>query len=191
MKTKFILHGGWTSKECQHNTMFFSEFTRGLEDGAKVLFVGFAREDEAEQLEVYERTKGFILAHTDKQLEVKNATPENFVEEIAWADAIFVTGGQTWLLKERLQEYTDSKFGSLLAGKVYAGSSAGANVVSKYHTSGFAEGVQEGLGIVPVCLMAHYGDPEFNGIEEHKHWFDNYDYELITIPECHYKVFEI
>lgn len=188
MKTKFILHGGMTSQDNPHNDAFFTEFSKDLKDGDTVLYIPFAREAEEEQEEVFARDKHAILAHTDKQLQVLKANLEQFKDQLQEADAIFVTGGVTKVLKERL--LTCPEFEELIKDKVYAGSSAGANVVAKFHTSGFAEGVQEGLGILPIGIIAHFGNPEFNATEESKEWFPE-DIELLTLPECEWKVIEL
>ena len=184
MLTKFLLHGGASSEVQESNNLFFQEFTKDLADGANILFIGFARETETEQQEVFERDRVKILASTDKNINVEKAELDIFKEQLIKADAIYATGGVSKILKERLQ--TCPEFADLLAGKTYAGSSAGANVVSKYHTSGFTEGVLEGLDILPVCVMAHYGNPDFNGTDETEHWFNDVrgDMELIKLPEC-------
>lgn len=190
MKTKFILHGGMTSQDSPHNDSFFTEFSKDLVDGSKVLYVAFARKSEEEQREVYERDKKMILAHTHQSLVVEKAELEKFETQLEQADAVYVTGGTSKILKECLE--TCPNFSKLLAGKIYAGSSAGANVLSHYHTSAFAEGLQQGLGIIPICVMAHYGNPEFNATEARKSLFDEYtdDYELLLLPECEWVVKE-
>lgn len=191
MQTTFILHGGGTSRDDTNNDAFFAEMVKEVEDGDTVLVVTFACEQEDEQEEVYQRDKREIISQTDKAVAVEQAKPEIFTTQLAHAAVIYVPGGVTSVLKERLLQYPD--FAELVAGKTYAGCSAGANVVSTYHTSGFAAGVQAGLGMVPVCLMAHYGNPDFNGVPEHEHWFDDVrgDMELLRLPECEWVVKEI
>lgn len=191
MKTRFILHGGMTSQESPHNDSFFVEFSRDLKDGDNVLYVGFARESTEEQQEVFERDKTAILAHTAKSLVIEKAELDTFEAQLKQADAVYVTGGTTKVLKERL--LTCPNFAELIKGKTYAGSSAGANVVSKYHTSFAYAELQEGLGILPICIMSHYGNPEFNAGEGRKALFADYinDYELVLLPECEWQVKEI
>jgi peptidase E len=191
MKTKFILHGGATSVKSVHNNAFFAEFTSGLKDGDTVLYVGFARESIAEQREVYERDREKICSSTKADIDVVFAEESRFQEQLKNAQAIYVTGGKTSVVKQRLQQFPD--FAELLAGKVYAGSSAGANVVSKCHTSGFADGLQKGLGIVPVCVMAHYGNPEYNAGEEQAVLFRDFagKYDLLKLAETEWEVREV
>jgi peptidase E len=191
MKTKFILHGGMTSQDNPHNDSFFTELFKDLKDGDRVLYVAFARESEEEQNEVYRRDEQAILSHTDKSLIIEKAELDKFENQIEQSDAVYVTGGTSKILKERL--LTCPSFGKSLKGKVYAGSSAGANVISKYHTSYASDELQEGLGILPICVMAHFGNPEFNAAEERKSLFDDYltKYELVLLPECEWVVKEI
>lgn len=190
MKTKFILHGGCTSYENESNDNFFREVVKDLDDGATVLYVGFARQTEAEQQEVFERDSKELTLATNKRIVVEKASMETFVDQLARAAAIFTTGGTSKVLKERLRQFPEFK--TLLAGKTYAGSSAGANAMAAYHTSADTEGALAGLGIIPVCVMGHYGNPEYNGIEEHEWWFDEVrgDMELIRLPECQWVVRE-
>jgi len=191
MKTIFILHGGMTSHESPSNDAFFTEFSKTLKDGDNVLYIGFARESEEEQKEVYQRDKKEILSHTDKELDVVKAELDNFAEQLQNTNAVYVTGGTSKILKGRL--LTCPSFADSLRGKVYAGSSAGANVISKYHTSYASEELQEGLNILPICVMAHFGNSEFNAGEERKALFDDHldECELVLLPECEWQVKEI
>lgn len=54
-----------------------------------------------------------------------------FVEQIKQADVIYLKGGNTNWLHDRLAEIPDLI--NLLSGKIVAGSSAGALVLSKYY----------------------------------------------------------
>lgn len=46
MKTKYILHGGFTCKDNDLNASFFHEFTSDIPTDAKILMVFFASGDE-------------------------------------------------------------------------------------------------------------------------------------------------
>ncbi|MDC1205317.1 Type 1 glutamine amidotransferase-like domain-containing protein [Candidatus Pacebacteria bacterium] len=191
MKTKFILHGGMLKYDSPYNTSFFKEFTKDLQGGDKVLFIGFARRDLDSRQEVYERDKGFILAHTDKDVIVENAELETLVEQAKEAKAIFVTGGDTTGLQNDIASKPD--FLEAIKGKVYAGSSAGAMITAKYKYACSDDEVQEGLGWLPIRLMVHYGNPEFSSTEETKKVIEKYDssLELVLLPECEWQVKEI
>lgn len=191
MKTKFILHGGGLSHDNPHNDTFFQEFTKDLNDGDKVLFVGLARREPDNRQEIYERDKGYILKNTDKDIIVENAELSTLVEQAQEAKAVFVTGGNTTELQNDIASKPD--FLKAIKGKVYAGSSAGALIAAKYKYACTANEVQEGLGWLPIRLMVHYGNPEFNSTEETKKIIEEYDpsLELVLLPECEWVVKEI
>ena len=190
MHTKFILHGGCTSREHPSNETFFKECVKGLVDGNTLLHIPFARKTEQDEEGIYQRDKQSLTNYTDKKIIIEKANLETLAEQIDRASAIYVSGGKTALLKERLLTVPDLV--SRIRGKLYCGSSAGANVLSMYHTSYFGDGVQQGLGILPICLMAHFGNLEFNAAPENKAWFDSYvdAYELLLLPECEWLVKE-
>ncbi len=191
MKTKFILHGGMLKYDNEHNISFFKEFTKDLEDGDQVLFVGFARRDIENRMQVFKRDKSLILAGTDKDVEVVNAEYETLMDQIKDAKAVFVTGGETLDLMKDLREYPG--FRDAISGKVYAGSSAGALVTSTYMHTCSHDKIVEGLGWLPIRLIVHYGNPEYNATEETKTELEAYpnDLELITIPETEWIVREV
>ena len=183
-----MLHGGMIKYDNPHNTSFFKEFTKDLNDGDTVLWIGFARSNENERIVTFERDKALISSGTAKDLVVVNAELETFVEQAASAQAIFVTGGNT----NQLQQAVASGVGFLdaIKGKVYAGSSAGAMIASTYKYACTENELQEGLGWLPIRIMVHYGNPEFNSTEETKKEIENIhtDLELILLPECEWVV---
>lgn len=104
MKTKFLLHGGRLKLKDERNDNYFKELTSGLLDGDKVLFIGFARRDESDRNEIFEREKAFILAQTDKKLEVINATYESLIDQLKEAKSIQITGGESPELVEDMKK---------------------------------------------------------------------------------------
>lgn len=173
------------------NDAFFKELTEGLNDADKVLFIGFARRDEANRNEVYERDKKLILAQTKKDIEVVNATYDNLIEQATEAKVIFITGGETPQLVEDIWLYPN--FFKAIKDKVVAGSSAGACLFSAYYFFSEEKGVLEGLGILPIRLMVHYGNAEYNATEENVQLLKAYpeDLELVTLQECEWRVFTV
>lgn len=188
MSTKFILHGGRTSQKNPHNDSFFKEFSKNLKDGDNILYIAFARESEEDQQKVFQRDRETILSHSNKKISIENANSVTFKDQLQKANAIFITGGVTKILKDRLSHFPN--FAELIRGKTYAGSSAGANIISKFHLSGFAEGIQEGFGILPINIISHYGNTDYNATEKSKNLFTD-EYELVLLPECEWKTFEV
>lgn len=179
------------STPARTTNLFFNEFTKDLHDGDVILFIGFARTDEVERNKIYERDKGYILAHTDKDIIVENAELDSFVEQAKAAKAIFVTGGDTQSLQSVIASKPD--FLDTIKGKLYAGTSAGAMITSTYKYACTANEVQKGLGWLPIRLMVHYGNPEYNSTEETLRVLKQYsdDLELIALPECEWVVREV
>ncbi len=191
MKTTFILHGGMLSYENPHNDAFFKEFTKDLKDGDKVLFIGLARRNEEDRQRIYERDKGYILAQTDKDITIEGAELETIAEQAAAADAIFITGGDTMAMVDDLRG--NEAFIDAIKGKVIAGSSAGAYLFSQYYWACSGNAVEQGLGVIPYRVKAHYGNPEFNSTEETLPIIEavHPEYELLLLPECEWLVKEI
>jgi peptidase E len=190
MKTTFILHGGLTSIASQNNALFFKTITSKLEDGDKVLFVGFARDDEKIQ-DVYERDKKSLLEQTDRSIIVVNATHENFTEQVKSSAVVYITGGDTRKLLKEVKQHPD--FLKLIDGKTIAGSSAGANVFSSLYYSTALKTVCEGLGILPFLLVCHYGNKEMGADERAVSELKQHNsaFEVITLAEQEFNSLEI
>jgi hypothetical protein len=181
---RFLLHGGRLKLEDSRNDSYFQALTRDLEDKDQVLFIGFARRNEADRNEVFEREKGLILAQTNKSIEIVNATYENLIEQVKSAKAIEITGGQSPELVTDLQKYPD--FIASLSGKVVGGSSAGACLFSSYYWYGEENTVHEGLGLLPIRLVVHYGSSEYKATDgDFKQLASTAnELELVKIEEC-------
>lgn len=188
--TTFILHGGALSRDNPHHSSFFKEFTKDLKDGDKVLFVGFARREREERLKIYERDRSYILASTDKELVVENAELDKLIDQTRSAQAIFVTGGDALALQADIA--SKPGFFEAMEGKIYAGSSAGAMITSRYMYACSDKVVREGLGWLPIRLMVHYGNPAYHSTEESKPELEAVapELELVLLPECEWRVFQ-
>jgi peptidase E len=184
MKTRILLHGGRLKLKDSRNDSYFCELVKDLSDGDQVLFIGFARRDESERLEVYEREKGFLLAQTDKAITVINANYKNLIEQIKAAKVVQITGGESPELVKDLLEYAD--FLPSLAGKLVGGSSAGACLFSKYYWYGEENVVHQGLDMLPIRLVVHYGSSEYKAADGDFEPLRDIasDLELVTVEEC-------
>lgn len=160
--TKFILHGGRLAENNLHNASFFSEFSKTLNEGDTVLFIGFAREDEKERQEIFKRDTGLIQQHTDKKLVFENVELSTLREQVKKASAVFVTGGNTPVLVTALQTIDNELWKELLKNKVVAGSSAGVYVWSEKYFAGLYGEIRAGLGIIPYKTLVHFGNSDFN-----------------------------
>lgn len=106
-QTTLLLHGGRLKLQDKRNDRYFARLTEGLENGDTVLFVGFAKQDQVEHRKTYEREKGFILAQTQQDVRVVDATEEHFEQQLQKAKAIHISGGDTPELVRLIQKHPD------------------------------------------------------------------------------------
>ena len=152
--TKFILHGGFFSTRNKLNRTFLQECTKSLKDGATVLLVLFATKDEDIPKKFQQDREKLVETANTKDLNYILASKENFTDQVRAANAIFIRGGETSKLLETVKHFPT--FASELDGKIVAGSSAGAYLLSRFYHSATYGGVHEGLGILPTRIICHY-----------------------------------
>ncbi len=183
MKAKFILHGGFNPGQTnENNADFYKEILKDAPEGAIVLLVPFAKDADRIAPATQKVTSEFNSNKWQKDIKVKVANEEDFIEQLKSADIAYFHGGASLKLLEALKKYPDLE--EALVGKTVAGESAGANVWSKYFYSPKADVVSEGLGILPIKMMPHYKkeyEGKLDGIGQ--------DLEGLFLPEYEYKVF--
>ena len=175
--TKFILHGGNTRLDNEDNKNFYNEVTKSAKN---ILCIYFAREKDKWE-ESFENDK--------KKTNFKNlilANEKGIEDQIKEADTIWIRGGHTDILKEKLSKIN---FKKLIEGKTVAGSSAGVYVLVKYYFSNSKRYIGEGFGILNVKAFCHYTDEERESLEKLKQHKEKL--ETIILPDCKYVVVEI
>ena len=160
MKTKVLLHGGFTKKENESNDSFFREFAKDIPNNGIVLIVLFAAREEITEERFEEFCDKFRAQAPEKTLQFEIATKESLLEQLEKADAIYIQGGSTNKLLATLREYDQDILKSTLQGKTVAGSSAGAYAIAQAGASHDKPEVRDGLGILPVRVVCHYQSPE-------------------------------
>lgn len=154
MKTKYILHGGYTNEDNDLNRGYFAEMVNSVSEGGSILLVYFASEkDDIEQKYRKDATRLQSFS-AGKQIKTTIATEYNFISEIKDADVIYLRGGDTSKLKTTLDAYPD--FLDSIKGKTVSGSSAGAYVLSTYYFSNSQNKVMRGYGCVRARVACHY-----------------------------------
>ncbi|MFZ2522428.1 MAG: Type 1 glutamine amidotransferase-like domain-containing protein [Minisyncoccia bacterium] len=185
MKTKFILHGGFTpGNQEENNSDFYKEILKDAPENAKVLIVPFAKDIERIHITT-ERVKGeFNQNKHQEKLNFEVANEESFIEQVKYADIIYFQGGTSLKLLEALKKFPELK--DSLKGKTVAGESAGANVFGRFFFSPSANQIMEGLGILPLKIIPHYK-------EEYKDVFKDIaqDLENLFLKEYEYKVINL
>ncbi len=178
MQTKFILHGGYAKGAKQENDVFFSEILSSAPKEVKILLVYFAEPDDCvakrnkDDLEQFEKNKG------DKTISFEIASEQLFTEQAKTADIIYFHGGHTGKLLGVLKKISNLR--ESFDGKIIAGDSAGANVLTSVFYSKTI-GVSEGLGFIPIKIICHY-------LEENRDKLKDIKSELETLFLSEYQL---
>lgn len=182
MLAKFILHGGFASHVNEQNDSFFREMLKNTPDKLKVLLVCFAKEIDKVPVSKEKDIAQFERNKEDKNIFFQVADEKAFVEQVKNADIIYFHGGNTLKLLEILKKFPELK--ELFVGKVVAGESAGAYVLSSVFYSKTENGLYRGLGFVPVKLICHYIGENADKL------VDNQGFETLLLSDYQYKVFK-
>jgi peptidase E len=153
--TKYILIGVYPTKTDDGGKAFVDELIEGFDQPVRILICLFARPEETWE-EVFEKDKAFFASMIrDRKFFLQLAQPGTLKEQVRNADVIYFRGGRTKQLMKRLQEYPGWE--EELEGKTVAGTSAGVNFLANYYYSLDDLEICEGLGILPVKALVHYG----------------------------------
>lgn len=129
----------------------------------KILFVPYARPSGISHLEYTEKAKNVFKI---LNLEIIDYTNEDLRESLEKCDGIFAGGGNTFLLLNKLYQYSliDILKNKINSGIPYLGTSAGSNICGM--TIGTTNDMPivhvtslEALGIVDFNINPHYLDP--------------------------------
>lgn len=184
MKTKFILHGGFMKGVRQEDDNFFREILKTAPENTKILLVYFAEPPEKvdqrreEDLDSFNRNRGSKVVSFDI------ATEKDFLKQIESSDIIYLHGGGSARIMEILKQYSGIE--ELFKGKIVAGDSAGANVLTRAFYSTTGGGLMYGLGIIPIKLICHYTpdkEGRLDGISD--------DLETLKLKEFEIRTYEI
>lgn len=137
---------------------------KNLFSGCKnILFVPYARPSGISHLEYTEKVKNVFKI---LNLEIIDYTNEDLRESLEKCDGIFVGGGNTFLLLNKLYQYSliDILKNKINSGIPYLGTSAGSNICGM--TIGTTNDMPivhvkslEALGIIDFNINPHYLDP--------------------------------
>lgn len=163
MKTKYLLHGGDARLVNSANDLFFKEILKETSDTPRILLVHFASPPDRADLHIEQDTHQFLKNKEDRELIFLEATINEFLEQIAQADVVYLSGGTTLNILDTLRKFPN--LANLFEGKTVAGESAGANALSTYCYSKSGGGVMNGLGILPVFMYPHYEKGDEEGLD--------------------------
>lgn len=151
--TRYFLAGG-SDRRYDHYGINLSTAIKESVVEPKILSCFFSQEKELWN----EKAKGWELwfrNYFSDGLEYKVATVDGFLDEIKWADVVYLHGGTTALLVDSLQPFNDLE--RAFEGKIIVGSSAGTNYLSKTFFSPKRNVVGNGSGIININTVVHYG----------------------------------
>lgn len=153
---RLILMGGrpWTARDGGEE--FAEVLMRYFAGEIKLAFCIFAQpesdwgETERANTAMFERFAG------KKRLQYQTMTPENFEKVSAWADVIYLPGGNSHHLSAQLAKHPN--LAKLWDGKVIAGSSAGAVTLCAAYIYLQERTFGKGLGWVAASCIPHWRD---------------------------------
>lgn len=154
MVTKYVLHGGMAHEINSQNDLFFQEILKDTSDNLIVLLVYFSKEVDRIPKNKAEDISQFNKNKKSKKITFKIADELTFTKQVSESDIVFFHGGNTLKLLETLKKFKNLK--KLLNGKIVAGESAGAYVLSSFFYSKTIGKSLKGIGLVPVKTICHY-----------------------------------
>jgi hypothetical protein len=153
MATTYILAGG-NDRAYDDYGVKLAEVVGDWNKNPKILSCDFARDPK----DWSDRSKSWgawFKAYFGTGIEYKMATIEHFIDEVKWADVVYLHGGETQRLIAALSHYDDLE--SYFKNKIIIGSSAGAGYLSKIYYSPIKDIIEKGGGILNVDAITHYG----------------------------------
>lgn len=147
------------TKASDEGRAFFEELVKGLDANKpiKILDCVFADPEKAEAKFVEDKEK---IAKFLPNIILELAAQEKFIEQVKDSQVIFFRGGETDILLDTLNKC--GNWAEYLDGKTVAGTSAGAMMLAKYSHALEKDKVIDGLGLVPVKVIAHWESPIYD-----------------------------
>lgn len=137
-------------------------------DQPTILSCMFSQDLEGRSLR-HEAFDRLFREYFGNQVSIAHATEENFYQQVADADVIYLHGGRTDKLLQAIPDI--GKFKHAIKGKIVIGSSAGANFLSSVCFSPSRGEVMRGSGLVPFGVVVHYGIDSFeNSTYTYEFW---------------------
>lgn len=197
--TKYILNSGGLKTRNDKGRLFFEEIIKELGDKPNVLMCFFAekREDWESKFSNY-RTLFQSAITTGQKIDFELAFPKTFIDQINRCDAIYIHGGDDFLLQFWLKGFN---LPEIWEGKNVATNSASSSVLSVASWTCDWRECMEGLGILPIKFIPHFGslsygadDPrgpiDWAKAKEELEDFGDKSLPIYALPEGEFVVFE-
>lgn len=150
---KIIVVGGYPHKAKDGGKAFYKSLVADFSEPVKVLMCFFARPKDNWQDAFLQDKNYFATNLPNVKVEIKLATHENFIEELKWCNSIYFRGGDIDLVP-LMSEYSDWQ--NYLDGKIVAGSSMGAYMLSKYYFDISSNTIKNGTGTTNTKVIVHW-----------------------------------
>lgn len=182
MKTKYIISGAVINGDDSNNDNFFREILKDTPSILKVLVILFAKPESKIDLK-YEITKRqFERIKSDKIISYDLASHERLSSQIKNSQIVYIHGGSPAKLIEEINQHPC--FVSMIKGKVVAGESSGAYLLSSKFYSGHIGHIADGLGVLPIKLKCHFKDLHEKKLDS----IDN-NLEKVLLRDYEYRVY--
>lgn len=152
--TKYVLNSGGMRDRAELSQQFFSEVLEGLGEKPKLLLCFFAspREDwEEKYLQDIESIPSLVPDGVEPIFEM--AHPDTFVKQVKNTNAVYLHGGNDYLIQYWLKQFDISK---IFEGKNIGTNSASSHALVKHFWTCDWRKCMDGLGILPIKFLAHY-----------------------------------
>ncbi|HLD31793.1 MAG TPA: Type 1 glutamine amidotransferase-like domain-containing protein [Patescibacteria group bacterium] len=183
--TKYILHGGRVGRATEANQSFFKEIIRGVPSSSNILCIYLARDKKTWSDDFRQDQIHFLSVATPKTFRFTLASDKVTIlkNQIKEADVIYIRGGNSHILQKHLKKITGLQ--KLWQGKVVAGSSAGALVLSRHYYENDDNTYNRGLGILPIQTICHYKKKNIKKFEMLQIWMKKGEKKknIYAIPE--------
>lgn len=150
--TKYVLNSGGLRNNPAKAKKYFAEVLKGLGPAPRILICCFAQpREDWEQKFREDQASTFFPEGVTPTLEL--AFPDSFEEQVKNADALYIHGGDDYLVQYWLKQFDLPK---IWDEKVVATNSASSHALSKHFWTCDWRKLMDGLGLLPIKFLAHY-----------------------------------
>ena len=109
---------------------------------------------------VFSENKVFFSALSqERKIDFVLANEHDFITQVETADIVYFSGGDSIPLYSALARI-GNEWIAKIKNKIIIGTSAGADLLSKYNYDFQQEALADGMGLVPIKTIVHYGERE-------------------------------
>lgn len=152
--TRYILAGGNDRADGRYGVRLATEIYSRHEGPLRILSCFFSS-DPSTWDEKASDWSAWFMRYFGEDVIYSVASPDTFIDQIRASDVVYLHGGDNDRMIHSLRRYADFK--QHIEGKFVIGSSAGANALSRYYWTRSKQQVGEGIGILEIAVMTHYG----------------------------------